>query len=789
MVMNILFRNLIRDIKKSKGQFISILVIVILGVSFYTSLNSVFRNLSNSSSNYYNEYRLADIWVDLYKAPVSIEKRVKNLPNIKMVTGRIIEDASINISDENATLRFITLPDEKKDIVNDVVIKSGRYFSKDDSNQCLLDEDFLKANNINLGEYIYPIINGKEVKLKVVGTVKSPEFVYTLKDSSEIMADNKKFGIVYIKQSFGEAVFDFKGSINNISIQVADNADIDNVKDNIKKALKNNGIKSTIDREEQLSTMMINQEIKKLQSMGGSFPIIFFMVASVIIYIMMGRIVENQRVQIGVLKALGFTNIQVLSYYMSYSAIIAVTGSLIGSILGTYMGVGITKLLNQYFNLPLANTQIYWNLTIPASLLTLFFCLFAGYHSCKTIFKIMPSEAMKEKAPESGKKIFIEKINVIWSNISNLQKIIIRNLFRYKKRALLTSLGIIFSSAILLIALSMKDSIDYMIKEQYSSIQNYDIKVKFSNLISVDELSSIKNINHVEELEPVLETGIEISNGWRSKDIGFTALISNPQMYKVEDANGNNVSIPSNGILIPEKLAETLGIKVNDDVNIKFFYPGKEKKKVPIKGIVVQYLGSSAYTSMENLNSILGEGMIASSAVLTLDSSNFENEVKDKLRDMPGVTSVESKTDSLSAFMKNMGAMQSSIGSLIMLAAILLIAVLYNVATINIFERQRELATLKVLGFNNSEVKKLVFNENYIIVTFGMVIGLPLGKLLGRYLIAASSTDSYTIPCIVEIRSYIITIVLTFIFTVITNSILMKKIKSIDMLEVLKNKE
>ncbi|BCZ44916.1 ABC transporter permease [Clostridium gelidum] len=787
--MNILFRNLLRDIKKSKGQFISILIIVVLGVTFYTAINSAFKNLSNSSSEYYSEYRLADIWVDLYSAPMGIKEKVDSIPNVKTATGRIIKDASINILEENATLRFITLPDIKKDIVNDVVIKSGRYFSEDDSNQCLLDEDFFKANNLNLGEYIYPIISGNKVKLKIVGCVKSPEFVYTLKDASEIMADNKRFGIIYIKQSFGEAIFDFKGSINNLSIQISNGSDVKTVKDDVKKALKNYGVKNVIDREEQTSSKMISEKIKGLKSMGGTFPVIFFMVASVIIYIMMGRMVESQRTQIGVLKAVGFTNMQVLAYYMSYSAMIALIGSFIGSILGTYMGASMTKLYNQYFNLPLGGIKIYSEFVIPAFILTLFFCLFAGYHSCKAIFKIMPSEAMRQKSPESGKKIVIERINLIWINISYLGKIIVRNLFRYKKRALLTSLGVIFSSAILLVALSMGDSMDFMIQQQYGNIQNYDIKVKFSKLMSIEDLNNIKNITHIKELEPVLETGVEISNGWKHKDVGFTAQIKEPQMYKVEDKSGNAISLPQNGILISEKLANTLGIKVNDSVNIKFYFPGKEKKEMVVKGIIVQYLGLSTYTSMDNLNSILGEGTIASSAVLKLDNTNAENEVKDKLRNMPNVMSVDSKTDSLNALLKTMGAMQASIGVYIMLAGILLIAVLYNIATINIFERQRELATLKVLGFSNNEVKKLIFNENYIIVIFGMIVGLPFGKWLGASLMASSSTDAYTIPYVVEFKTYIIAIILTLLFTAITNLTLMRKIKALDMIEVLKNKE
>jgi ABC-type transport system, involved in lipoprotein release, permease component len=787
--MKILFRNLLRDIKKSKGQFISILVIVILGVTFYTSINSAFRNLSSSSMNYYEEYRLADIWVDLYNAPIGIREKVLRIPNIKAVTGRIVKDTSITISEESATLRFITLPDVKTDIVNDIVIKSGRYFSEGDSNQCLLDEDFFKANNLNLGEYIYPIINGNKIKLKIVGTAKSPEFVYTLKDSSEIMADNKKFGIIYVKQSFGEGIFDSNGSINNLSIRISSGSDIEKIKDEIKRTLKNYGVKSVIDREEQTSSKMISTKIKQLKAMGGSFPIIFFMVASVIIYIMMGRMVENQRTQIGVLKAIGFTNFQVLAYYMSYSGLIAFIGSIIGAVTGTYMGVGMTKLYNQYFNLPLGEVKIYGEFVFPAFILTLTFCLFAGYNSCKSIFKIMPSEAMRQKAPESGKKIVLERVNLIWENVSYLGKIIIRNLFRYKKRALLTSLGIIFASAILLVALSMKDSIDFMIEQQYSNIQNYDIKIRFSNLINAEDLNSIKNIGHIKEIEPILETGVEISNGWRTKQVGFTALVKDPQMYRVEDKEGNIVSLPQNGLLISDKLAEILGLNINDNVDVKFYFPGKEKKEMVVKGIIVQYLGLSTYTSMDSLNNLLGEGRIANSAVLKLDNTKFENEVKEKLKDIPGIASLESKNDSLNALMQAMGAMGASIVIYITLAGILLIAVLYNIATINIFERQRELATLKVLGFNNNEVKKLIFTENYIITVFGMIIGLPVGKWLGAYLMKSSSTDAYTIPYVIEFKTYVIAIILTLLFTVITNLTLIKKIKALDMIEVLKNKE
>ena len=197
--MDILNRKLLRDLLQSKGQFLSVLVIVIIGVMFYTGINSAFNNLNGASEKYYNEYRLADLWASFYRAPESIENKITSLPFVKTATGRVVADVKISMGDENAALRLITLPDEKKDIADDVMVTSGRYFSNAESNQCLVEEGFYKAYGLKPGDFIDPVIDGREIKLTVIGSVKSPEYVYPLR-AGEIMPDNRKFGIVYIKK-------------------------------------------------------------------------------------------------------------------------------------------------------------------------------------------------------------------------------------------------------------------------------------------------------------------------------------------------------------------------------------------------------------------------------------------------------------------------------------------------------------------------------------------------------------------------------------------------------------
>jgi len=787
--MLILFNKMIRDLKRSKGQFISILIIVILGVALYTGMNATFRNLFEGSEKYYKEYRMGDIWIEFYKAPESVIRRVNNLSYVKMSTGRVVKEVKLSSPGEHATARIITLPDVKRDIVNDIVIKSGQYFSQGDNNQCLVEEEFFMAHGLKVGDMISPIVNGNEIKLKVVGVVKSPEYVYILKDNGQMMPDHKKFGIIYIKNSFGQSIFDYSGSLNSISLLIKDGVDKEDVKEDIKKELRSYGVTGVIDRQGQLSSSMLNQEIEGLKSVGGAFPIIFFIVAAVIIYIMMSRIIENQRTQIGVLKALGYNDIQVLAHYLTYSLFIGVVGSIIGAVAGMYLGVAYTGLMNKHFGLPSADMKMYPELVIPAALLTLLFCLLAGYNSCKLVFRITPSEAMKQKAPKIGKRVIAERIEVIWKRLSYSWKIIIRNIFRNLKRTLMISVGIIFSSAIVFLTLGMIESFNYSMDQQYKDIHNYDVKINFSKFLNNEEIRVIRNLPHVADLEPLVEIGVEISNGWRKKDVGFKALVTKPNMYRVTDTDGNIVNLPGKGILLPEKLAGKLDAEVGDRVYIKSFYPGKDKKEVAIKGIVAQYMGVCAYSNIESMNYLLGEGSVANAAVIKLDSSSFAEQVKEKLNEMPVVSSVQSQADEFKSIQNQMATSMAFMYILIVLAAVMAVAVVYNITTINIFERQRELATLKVLGFFNGEIKKLIFDENYLITVFGIMIGLPLGQLMGSIIMKMFDSDSLSIPFITSSKTYIIAAALTVLFTFLANNILMNKIKSIDMVEVLKSNE
>lgn len=792
--MRLFLKKFYRDLGESKGQFVSVLAVVIIGVMFYTGLHAALESLSGAGDRYFKEYRLADLWTSVHRAPEGAVKRVEAIPGVKMATGRLVQDVRISMEDREAMLRLVSLPDKKSVVVNDIQLKSGSYFSPDANNQCIVSEDFYKANNFLMGQTIEPIVNGDRVKLKVVGTAKSPEYTYEIRDFTEMTPDPEKFGVVYVKKSYLQAILDYKGSVNDISVLLDEGADVKKVREELKKVLGQYGLAGIVEKKDQISYSMFSADVKSFESMAAIFPMFFFIVSAVIIYITMTRMIENQRTQMGVLKALGYGNLDIMLHYQTYPLLVGLLGSIIGSLAGVFfVGKALLGLFNEIYNLPAVETAAHLGLVLPAALLALFFCAAAGYNACRKELYLAPAQSMRPKPAASGRKIFLENIRLLWRKINFSWKIIFRNLFRYKKRSAMASLGIIFSMALILIALGFRNSVDNLMDVQFHEIQKFDIKVNFNKIMSADDLGYIRSIGHIASVEPVLESGMEITSGWRKKDIGLVAMDSGARLYGIYDAEGNPAAIPREGILLPVRLMDIMGLQPGERAYLRSFYPGKnedrDKKEVVVKGATSQYIGQYAICSTGYLNYLLREEMVTNAAYLELDHPENEKEVMQRLKDIMTVNTIQSKSEIVANTEKTMQSMNSIIIFMIMGAGILSFAVIYNITNINIFERRREIATLSVLGFTAGELKSLVFNENIFISAFGALAGMLPGRYLAVILINMQANDNVQLPAVLNPSSYFIAALMIAAFTFTANLLLAKNIQSINMVESLKSAE
>ncbi len=785
--MSTLLKKSWRDLLEARGQFISLIIIVSLGVAFYTGINATLLNLTNASETYFEEYNMADYWVDLQKIPVSKMKQLEAVPGIREAEGRIIQNLSAFKGDENVTLRVVSgAVGKEKTEINRYWLTGGRNYRADQP-ECVVEENYFNTNGYKFGDTLQAYWNGKPITLKIVGTARSPEYVYAIKDGGEIMPDPIHFGILFVGNVYAETIFGMTQSANSISIKSDPNTNYDQLKVLLEKKLDPYGVYAQYPRKNQLSYAMLHEEMKGLESVSGSFPMVFMIVAAIIIYLMMGRMVEHQRTQIGVLKAFGFSNRNILWHFLSYGILISVLGSIVGAIFGLFLGNWQTELENAYFHLPLKTNRIYPELLLPAILMTSSFCLIASYEACKKAFKLSPSEAMRPKVPPSGKAIALEKLKKFWGRQSFIWKMILRNMFRHKRRNMMTACGVMFGTALLLVTFGMKDTVDDLIVSQYETIQNYDLKITTSRFIPESDWHTLERLDHVTRIEPILEIGVEMKNGNRVKTVALTAISDDAELYRLSDESGAVIPLTKMGIMMPAKLATQLGISPHESVQIKPLITGKKTLAIPYSKEIYQYIGINAFCSFEQADALLKEGRMANAFVVRLDDMNNADKVKNVLKDYKSVSSVVTKTDSLKNLEENMELMTASLSVMVILAGILSIAVIYNVATISIFERQRELASLKVLGLREKELEKIIFYENYLLAVIAAFMGLPLGYGIGQLMSLSFESDNYSFRFIMSLPSYIYAVILSLVFAWISNQWLKKKIKKLDMIAVLKS--
>lgn len=790
--MKKLNRMLFREIRKSAGQFAAIIIVVAIGVMMYTGINSTFMNLEKTRDKYYENYNFEHIEIIGYGIPESMEEKLLDISDIKMATGRIILNARLHTGTDNPELRVISLPDNREDNVNKVSITDGTYPIVGSMNECIVEKAFADGNGFKVGDIITPDIHGKRISLRITGICKSPEYVYVIKEPQDIMPDAKKFGIIYINSSLSKKLYETPGYFNNIAVLLKPGASIENVKREIDKLFETYDTIKLTERDDQLSNLMLQEEMNGLKSMGMEIPLVFFIVAAVIIYLMMGRIIENKRIYIGILKSLGYKNIQILTHYMSYPIIIGASGSILGVILGYFLGMIFTNIENQFFGFPVLHYSFYLNLILPAIILSFVFCLLSAYFACKSVFRISPSESMKPPAPKKGKRVILERFPFIWRRLKFSKKMKLRSISRNRRRNILTAIGVVLSTILLVIGFSVGDSLDYMIKQVYDVEQKYDIKISFKYPGGFDELEKIRSIDNVSYAEPIFEGGVQVKNEKYEKDVLLSAIEDNSSFYNVLDDAGNVQRLPEDGLLMPERLAKTLHLKVGSYVNIKPYFPGAKRTQIKISGISTQYLGLGVDMNINKLSSLLSNEQIYTGAVLSLNSSSTDEikAIKKELYSLSIVDSVEFREESKKNMEKNLTFFLIFATAIVILAAIMSIAVIYNITVINIYEKKRELASLKVMGFTRKEIRSSVYDENMVVGIISLITGLPLGHLLSKYILGYFyTTDAYDIPVVTYSPSYAYTIVLILIFIFIAQLLLRRSIDRIDMVEVLKVRE
>jgi putative ABC transport system permease protein len=465
--VSVLDRKLRRELGRVRTTLVAILLVVVMGVACFVGLISVYLNLESSRRAYYGQCRMADFWVSLKKAPLAEAERLTDVPGVAEIRPRIVFQATVDLEDVARPLmgQVITLPAAGRSGINDIVLQRGSHFTDERLEQVIVNESFARARNIDPGQTIHVILNNRRQALYVVGTALSSEFVYLISPGG-LTPDFENYGVFYVKQRFAEEVLDFDGACNEIVGLLTPDARANPapVLDVIEKILEPYGVFTSTPRSEQASHQILTGELAQLRASAVITPAIFLAVAALVLNILMFRLAEQQRVTIGTLKALGYSNARLLRHYLGYGLVVGIAGGLLGALTGYGLAQGMIVQYRVYFEFPrLDNEFIPWVYGV-AVLVSVAFSLLGTVRGVRSVIRLDPAEAMRARPPVTAGAVWMERFRRVWSRLGFRWQMVMRSVWRHKWRTAAGVFAALMGSAIMFVTFYFMDSTFYLLE-------------------------------------------------------------------------------------------------------------------------------------------------------------------------------------------------------------------------------------------------------------------------------------------------------------------------------------
>ncbi|MFZ7102363.1 MAG: ABC transporter permease [Peptococcaceae bacterium] len=790
--MGSLFTKLWREIISARGQWIAVIIIVMVGIIAFNSTYVSFQNLKISQESYYNQAHFADLWSQVTRIPQAVLPEMETVQGVAGVEGRVTLEVSLEVPGKEAERVYgrIHSYDPENPYLNRLHLERGRL-STDPYTEVLLEKQFAQIHGIIPGDKIRPIVNGKKYSFTVVGIVASPEYIYPMRSGKDIFPNIENFGIIYASYSLAKDLWKYDEGYNELLFALDESANTQQVVKELEKELERFGLLSIVEQKDQLSNRILEAELEQLEKMAVVLPILFLGVSSVIIYILLNRIIENQRSQIGLLKALGFSRKQVIGHYLFYGLIICLCGGIGGGILGQWSGVSLTQLYTQYFNIPVLKGQVNWLVFWLGIFLAVVFSTLGGWRAAKKITRLTPAQALRPATPAyQGRETFLEKIPWFWNSLDLTWRYALRNLLRNKQRTLFTVLGVAVSAGLMITVSFSLDAMDFLLNKHFKDAQRYQLRLILDNpLEAAPILREIENKEGVEYAEPYLEVPVQIENGWRKEGLLVVGVVKDSRLYQLKDENDKLIPhIPSQGLILSHIWREKLGLKKGDWVKIKPYLGRDDEKKIQVRGFTKQYLEFNGFMDFSDLNKLIGEEKITNN-ILIKNKPDRTGAIRRELLGLPHTAFLESSSFLKDKFQEYLGLTYLFLGISISFGGAIAVSIIYVTNSINLLERRTELALLRTLGYSNIQLAGMIFKENAVLNMIGLAAGLPLGRIMAGLISEGYNQEIMVIPVVIYPRTYFLVTAALIAFMFILFWPNFQYIKKLNLVEVLKNRE
>jgi putative ABC transport system permease protein len=787
--MTALDLKLLRDLGKMKGQIVAVGLVMACGLAMMIMARSLILSLETTRAAYYERYRFADVFCDLKRAPNSVRERLAAIPGVAAVETRVVGALRMDLPGlaEPADGTIISIPEDRPMRLNTLFLRTGRFPEVGKANEVVLSEAFAKAHGFQPGDSIDVILRGAKERLVIVGVGLSPEYVFEARPG-QALPDNKRFGVFWMNERDLAIAYDLDGAFNNVVVDVAPGAATAPVMAELDRLLEPYGGLIAYDRRDHASAKQLDDEIGILNGMSIAFPVVFLSIATFMTSAVLARLIRLQREQIAQLKAFGYSSSQVGVHYLKFALVIVIIGLLAGGAAGAWLGSNVVMLYHKFFQFPSLTFHPDYGAIGLAFLASSSASLLGVVGAVRQAMRLPPAEAMRPEPPADFKPSVLERMGV--TNLAGpSMRMALRNIERRPWQAMFTALGLALAVAIPIVPGAMRDGIYFLLDFQWTLAQRQDVTVSLIEPGSPAALSGIRHLPGVILAEPFRSVPARLRFGHHSHRLAVTGVPAGTLLNRALDELGNPLPVPLDGLLISEKLAEMLGVKPGDTLEMEVQEGRRPKRAVTVQGLITDYAGLSAYMDIDALRRLMQEGRTVSGAHLSVDAGQWRAFL-DEVKKVPRIGNLGITSALQQSFRQTTAESVNLIqGIYFMFSVIVAFGVVYNSARIALSERSRDLATLRVVGFTNREVAGVMIGELAILTVAALPVGLWIGGRMAGFIVQSASTETIRLPLILTHQTYATAILIVLLSASVSFYVVSLRLRRLDLLGVLKASE
>ena len=786
--MRALNRKILRDLRRMRGQVLALSLVLASGVAMVVMSQGLLASLRDGQVRYYAQSRFADVFVQLRRAPEHAAERLRSIPGVSAVETRVVATAKLEIDGVAglATARMVSLPGSER-ALNQIRLRAGRLPAPGHGSEGVVNEAFAEATGLHPGGRIAAIVEGRRLDVDVVGVVLSPEHVYSIAPG-QIFPDDRRFGVVWMGRDVLAAATDMEGAFDDASLLVAPGGSEREIIEQVDAVLSRYGGLGAYGRSDHASAFFVANELDQLRTMGLVAPAVFLVVAAFLVHVVLSRLIGTQREQIAALKAFGYGDGAVGFHYLGMVLVIVGIAVALGTVAGVALAADAARQYQRFFRLPEMTLTIPLLAVLAATAVAALTGVSGALAAVRRATRLPPAEAMRPEPPPTFRRTLVERLGVE-RFVPPSARMVLRELERRWLRASLSVVGLSLAVAILVVSPSIVDALDLVLVSQFERAQRQDLTVGFAHPRTRAAIHELERMPGVLRAEPFRVVPVRLRSGHRSERVALTGIGAESELWRVLDRDGHVVRPPPAGLLLGAALARELGATDGATVEVEVLEGSRVRRDAVVAGSFDEDVGLSAVMSLEGLGDLLREGDAASGAHLAIDSAHAAR-LQAALEASPGIAVVSSRRAAMASFQATLQESMLRMTTFnILFGAIIACGVVYNGARIALAQRERELASLRVLGFRRSEVSAILLGEQAVLTLLSIPLGFGLGYAMTAGMTSALQTKLYRVPLVAEPATYAWAAIVVIVAAIASALLVRREVDRLDLVAVLKSRD